>query len=81
MCNCSSCKMSREIKRTVQNGSHRQKNRLIRELADLYWNTSADLNYENSIADGSWPQAVEILERRLENAKTRKAATSNGNGG
>ena len=27
-----------------------------------------DLDHENAIADGSWPSAVEILEKRLVNA-------------
>jgi len=67
-CNCESCKLSRRIRRTKQSGSHRQKNTLINELADLYRNTDADLEYENAIKYGSWPNSVEILAWRLKNA-------------
>ena len=72
MCNCDSCKMSRRIRRTMLNGSHQQKNKLINELANLYWHTDADLEYENAVASGDWPQSVEILESRLEIAKAKR---------
>src|ERR1700739_4892098 len=68
---CNWCKQYRRVKRTIANGSHQQKNKLIMEMAELYWNTDADLNDENAIADGSWPQAVEILERRLKRAREK----------
>ena len=68
-CLCRLCKRSRRIRRIMQNGSHPQKNRLIRELVDSLCYTEDDLNYEQAIKDGSWPTAVEILERRLEAAK------------
>jgi hypothetical protein len=70
--------MSQRISRTIRNGSHPQKNRLIRELADLYWNTDFELDYEKCVANGTWPTAVEVLERRLENARARKATPTGG---
>jgi hypothetical protein len=60
------------MERTMKSGSHQQKNALIRELGDLYWNTDAELDYEHVVADGSWHTAVEILERRLERAKAKR---------
>ena len=38
-----------------------------------YSQQNADLNYNNAILDGSWPQAVEILERALVRAKKIEA--------
>ena len=73
MCVCKFCKQHRRVQRTIKSGSHQQKNKLILELADLYWSTDAALDYEQVIADGSWPQAVEILERRLANARVRQS--------
>lgn len=72
-CLCRFCKLSRRIKRTINSGSHPQKNKLIRELSDLYWHTDDDLNYQQAINDGSWPTAVEMLEQRLERAKKFRA--------
>ena len=72
ICSCDFCKLYRRINRTMKNGSHQQKNALIKELSDLYWNTDEELDYEHVIADGSWPSAVEILEKRLEKAKTKR---------
>ena len=73
MCVCDFCTMRRRVIRTMKNGSHQQKNKLINELADLYWSTDAELDYEHSVASGDWPQAVEVLERRLDIAKAKKA--------
>jgi hypothetical protein len=53
------------MNRTIKNGSHRQKNALILELMDLYCHTADDLDYEKAVANGSWPTAMEIMERRL----------------
>lgn len=73
MCKCNFCKLHRRVERTLKSGNAAKKNDLIRELADRYWSTSADLDYENAIKDGSWPQAVEILTERLERAKAKCA--------
>jgi hypothetical protein len=54
-----------------KNGSHRQKVRLIQELADELWQVKDELSYEHAVASGNWPQSVEILERRLAKAKAK----------
>lgn len=69
MCVCDFCRLRRRTKRTMRNGSHRQKNQLIDELANLYWDADEKLNHMNAIRAGDWPQSVEILERWLERAK------------
>lgn len=71
-CGCFACKLHRKMKRTMKNGSHQQKNRLIKELGELWLNTSEDLDYHQAIADGSWPTSVEILTHWLEKATVRK---------
>lgn len=73
-CLCFSCKLSRRMKRTMTNGSHRQKNDLIKELANLWLMESEELNYEQAIADGSWPGSILIMERRLAHAKIKGAS-------
>jgi hypothetical protein len=40
-------------------------------------NTKFDLDYYKVIHDGSWPGAVEILERALERAKAKRAERDN----
>lgn len=71
-CKCDFCRLYRRINMVTRHGSHQQKNRLVRELADLYWNTDFELDYERVVASGDWPTAVEILERRLERAKAKR---------
>jgi hypothetical protein len=72
-CFCELCKLSHRIRRTMTNGSHQQKNRLIQELANRLACAEDSLDYESCIADGSWPTAVEILEHRLERAREKRA--------
>jgi hypothetical protein len=72
MCNCRICRLGRFVNRTVANGSHRQKNRLIRDLEESLFYAEDSLNYERAIADGSWPTAIEILQKRLDSANKRK---------
>ena len=81
MCVCNFCTMRRRVIRTMKSGSHQQKNKLINELADLYWSTDAELDYETAVANGSWPTAVEILERRLEDARKKRNPPPEDGGG
>jgi len=71
-CLCDWCKFSRRIRRTTKNGSHQQKNRAITEIMSRLVCAEDELNYENVVANGSWPTAVEVLEQRLERAKKLK---------
>jgi hypothetical protein len=73
-CICELCQFHRRIKRTQKNGSHRQKNKLIDELAYRLCCAEDSLNYEECVANGSWPTAVEVLEQRLERVKGKKQA-------
>lgn len=73
MCSCQLCKQSRRINMVIKNGSHQQKNRLIKELAEGMWRAEEELSYENCIKNGSWPTAMEILTKRLKKATQIRA--------
>jgi tRNA A37 threonylcarbamoyladenosine synthetase subunit TsaC/SUA5/YrdC len=71
-CNCRLCKRIDRIDAIKQKGDHREMIALVDELHESLMNVEEDVNYENSIADGSWPQAVEILTHRLARAKEKQ---------
>ena len=68
-CPCNYCKFHDKVDEVVSTGSREQLVSLVWEIYEMYSLTDEDLHYEKAIADGSWPNAVEILEKRLENAK------------
>lgn len=68
MCECNFCKLTARIKNVKVNGSSKQKNELINDLANLYWDTEGDLNYMQTIFDGSYLSSANILADRLDNA-------------
>lgn len=72
ICQCFSCKLGRRANRTMKNGSHRQKNDLIKEILNYWCSEGEDASYYKCILDGSWPSSVKILEALLEKAKNRK---------
>ena len=71
-CICEWCQLSRRIERTKKNGSHQQKNKLINEIVNRLCCAEDSLNYEECVADGSWPTAVEVMEQRLKRVKEKK---------
>ena len=48
---------------------------VIRELEDALAHTEEDLSYAKAVLNGSWPTAVEQLEKALVKARTYKANT------
>lgn len=74
MCTCELCRLSRRARRTSMSGSRPQMRKLIEELFNRAMNAEFDLDYNESVLDGSWPQSVEILERSLEKAKAIQAS-------
>lgn len=70
-CKCDFCKLYRRMNRTIKNGSHQQKNKLIKELMNLWCNADAELEIQTVISVGDWPTSVDILERRLAKAKAK----------
>ena len=69
VCHCDWCKLSDRIKAAKASTDSEEAKDMIDYLANELIMTSEDNNYHDAIMDGSWPSAVEQLERALENAK------------
>lgn len=68
-CICRLCEKSRKLTDII---SRRNVDELIVAVDDLHnenYNIGADLEYLQCVMNGSWPSAVEQLERALEMAK------------
>ena len=72
VCTCNFCNLARHVDDVCFSGTRDEQATLIRELHNLYEQTRADVNYSQAILDGSWPQAIQILTEKLENAKKLK---------
>lgn len=68
-CNCYLCAYSRRVDNVIKSADTVMMTATINELMDANYNIGADLEYDEAVLDGSWPSAVEILERALEKAK------------
>lgn len=58
--------------RAARSGSRRQAEKAILEVYDYLLNVDEDLNYHQAILDGSWPNAIPILERALALARAKQ---------
>lgn len=79
MCKCDSCKLSRKIKRLwlAEKLSNEAMN-IINDLRLRLSEAETDVAYENSIVDGNWPQADEVLRfRGLKRISPRGLNTAN----
>lgn len=74
MCNCRICTRNRRAIRSARTSSRKQTERVIVELLNELACIGMDYSVEKAIAAGDWPESVEILERRLETAKKKKAS-------
>lgn len=73
-CNCRLCQRSRKLREII---AHRDVDELISTLnafADDLVGAEEDASYYRGIVDGTWPNAVAILERSLEKAKLKAVA-------
>ena len=77
MCSCRWCKEYRLVKRTVKSGSRHQLRRVLLRFAEDAWMANEELSVNQAILKGTWPSAVEILERALERAKKYQQEQSN----
>lgn len=73
-CKCGWCKLYARYKRAMASKSLKKLRAFTEKVFDLYNHTSEDLNYRQAILDGSWPTAIEQLERALNNAREFQAA-------
>lgn len=56
-CDCKLCKLSRTIHRTMKNGSHRQKNKLIHELSESLW----DMGEERDMLRAAYEETTSAI--------------------
>jgi len=68
-CNCEFCVLGEKIEDTIASKDVDRLISLVRELQNELLYTSDDLDHLKVIMDGSWPSAVEQLEKALEKAK------------
>lgn len=72
-CDCEICVYNRKIKGVIARRDTDELIALVNELADSWLNMTDGLNYYTSVFDGSWGNAVQVLEERLANAKSVKS--------
>lgn len=67
---CSFCNEIESRDKALKSGSKAELRKQLEYFSEQYWYTSDDLDWHKGVADGSWPHAIEILERWLKNAKS-----------
>jgi hypothetical protein len=73
-CDCRLCKRNRKFERFLKKYPFTKKDtEFLNKIYDDLNMTESELNHREAVLDGSWPQAVEILERSLEEAKKFRA--------
>lgn len=70
-CECKLCIRQEYAKKIMELGSHQDKNEYIRMLLNSMGDTEMELEHDEMILDGTWPNAVDILERSLAKAKAK----------
>jgi hypothetical protein len=79
-CDCELCKRNRKFEGFLKKYPFTKNDTEFLNKIYLDLNmTEFELNHREAILDGSWPQAVEILERSLEEAKKFRAEQENKN--
>lgn len=68
-CKCPLCLRHRRMDSLIKRGNRKQLCEAVEELLDHLCDVEADLNYHQVIMDGSWPSAVEQLQKSLKRAK------------
>ncbi|KKM77034.1 hypothetical protein LCGC14_1374020 [marine sediment metagenome] len=71
-CNCFGCEKYSAISDAVRKKDIDTLAKVAKELGCRAINAELDVNYYKSILNGSWPQAIEILEEALDKAKERR---------
>ena len=71
MCDCNLCKENRLIEYHIEKIPEEQKN-FFEGFIERHYDDALSAEYNKAILDGSWPNAVEILEDALENAKRKR---------
>ena len=74
MCDCDRCQYSREVKKMLD-GLEPEKRKFFEIMYEGLLNTQSDLDYQNAIMDGSWPNAIPILQNALIRARNHRAVS------
>jgi hypothetical protein len=68
-CKCQICQQSRRLNE-IMGKLPKEDAEWLDSLYDVYLQADAELDWYKAVEDGSWPDAVSILEGWLEKAKT-----------
>jgi hypothetical protein len=68
-CECRICTYSRHVQSVMESRDVDKLIELVRELHNATYGMGEDLEYYRCIFNGSWPSAVEVLERTLARVK------------
>lgn len=71
VCQCALCTRHRHVRATIQSGTREELCKLIDELSEQLLEVECDRDYRAAILDGSWPGAVELLQRALKDAEAK----------
>jgi len=71
-CDCRIHVRHRRIETVKEHGERKELVALIDELLNDLEKTEEELDHDEAILKGTWPNAVEILERALEKAKAKR---------
>jgi orotate phosphoribosyltransferase len=74
VCKCGICAYSAKVKQGIAARDPDVLIELVRELMNANYHVGMDLNYANTVLEGSWPSAVEQLERALRRARAFRRA-------
>ncbi len=68
-CECKLCVYSRKVRATIAKRDVDELVAMVEELHNATYNIGFDLDYLQCVMNGTWPSAVEQLEKALERAK------------
>lgn len=73
MCECKVCKDDKRWRDVIKNGTVDDRFEVYNEMQSRIELAETDASIYRAILDGTWPNALEILERSLEIIKAKNA--------
>lgn len=64
-CNCGVCVAQRTLFDVVKNGTADERKHAVGIVLSELYELEMDRDWNNSVEDGTWPNAVDILKRRI----------------
>lgn len=77
ICFCRLCNRDRQVGEILATKDVDKITQLLRETYEMLQYAEHDLNWHQAIMDGSWPQAVQILEQALKRAIAQREPVVN----